>query len=72
MKAMLISAGSAIIMLGIAYAREVVSPVVPRHEASIAQLSLAREGDVLCTTRYITKTGGDGSRTAHKSVDCDE
>ena len=73
MKKMLISAVSAIIMFGMAYASEViVSPVVQRHEASIAQLSVSRDGVVLCTTKYITNTSGDGSRTIRRSVDCDE
>jgi hypothetical protein len=63
-----------------AFAREViVSPIVPFHRASTlaehraAQLeSAAREGVVLCTTRYVTTTRGDGSSTTRKSVNCEE
>ena len=73
MKTMLISAASAIIMFGIASARDViVSPVVSQHESGIEQLSVDREGDVLCTTRYIAITIGDGSKTIRRSEDCDE
>jgi hypothetical protein len=73
MKTMLISAASAIVMFGIASARDViVSPVVSHHEIGIAQLSVDREGDVLCTTRYLAITKGDGSKTIHRSEDCDE
>ena len=72
MKTMLISA-SAIVMFGIASARDViVSPVISHHEIGIAKLSVDREGDVLCTTRYFAITKGDGSKTIHRSEDCDE
>ena len=80
MKIMLISVASAIFISGTAFAREViVSPIVPFHRASIpaehraAQLEgAAREGVVLCTTRYVTTTRGDGSSTTRKSVNCEE
>jgi hypothetical protein len=72
-KTMLISAASATIMFGIASARDViVSPLVSHHESGITQLSVDREGDVLCTTRYIAIINGDGSKTIHRSEDCDE
>jgi hypothetical protein len=73
MKTMLISAISATIMFGMAYAREViVSPVAPHHEVGIAQLSVDAEGGVLCTTRDVANTSGKTDKTIHKSVDCDE
>lgn len=73
MKTMLISAASAIVMFGIASARDViVSPIVSHHEIGIAQLSVSREGDTMCTTRYIANTKGNGSKTIHRSEDCDE
>ena len=73
MKTTLISAASAIFMLGIASARDVlVSPVVSHHESGIAQLSVDREGNVLCITRYIANTDGSGRKTIHRSEDCDE
>ena len=33
---------------------------------------VAREGVVLCTTRYVTAIRGDGSSTTRKSVNCEE
>jgi hypothetical protein len=73
MKTMLISAISAAIMFGMAYAREViVSPVVVHHEVGIAQLSVDAEGEVLCTTRNMANTSSKRNKTNHKSVDCDE
>ena len=73
MERTLISAGLATIMFGIAYTRQViVTPVVSHHEAGVAQLSLAPDGHVLCTTRYIANINNDGRRRIHKSVDCDE
>jgi hypothetical protein len=73
MKTMLIFATSAIIVFGMAYAREVmVSPVVAHHEVGIAQLSMGTESDVLCTRRDIANTNSKEDKTIHKSVDCDE
>jgi hypothetical protein len=80
MKIALITAASAIFICGTALAREViVSPIVPFHGASsltehrTAQIeSAAREGVVLCTTRYVTTTHGDGNSTTRKSVNCEE
>jgi hypothetical protein len=80
MKITLISAALAIFISGTVLAREViVSPIVTPHGASAiaehrtAQLeNAAREGAVLCTTRYVTTTRGDGSSTTRKSVNCEE
>jgi hypothetical protein len=80
MKIALITAASAIFICGTALAREViVSPIVPFHGASsltehrTAQIeSAAHEGVVLCTTRYVTTTRGDGNSTTRKSVNCEE
>jgi hypothetical protein len=78
MKTIIISATLAIFIFGTAFAREViVSPVYTIHgtivERRTAQLSTAdREISVLCRTRYITTTSGDGNRTTRKSVDCEE
>lgn len=80
MKIILISAASAIFIFGTALPREViVSSTGTFHAASTiaehraAQLeSAAREGVVLCTSRYVTTTRGDGSRTTRKSVNCEE
>jgi hypothetical protein len=41
-------------------------------ERRAAQLEGAREGGVLCTTKYITITRGDGSSATRKSVNCEE
>ena len=80
MKIALITAASAIFICGTALAREViVSPIVSFHRASsltehrTAQIeSAAREGIVLCTTRYVTTIRGDGNSTTRKSVNCEE
>jgi hypothetical protein len=78
MKPILIYVTSAILIFGTASAREVnMSPIVTLYRAiverRVAQLNSAdREGGVLCTTRYITATRGDGSSTTRKSVDCEE
>jgi hypothetical protein len=73
MKRMVISAGLATVMFGMAYARQViVTPVVSHHEAGVAQLSLAPDRHVLCTTNYVENISNDGRRSIHKSVDCDE
>ena len=80
MQIMLISAASAIFISGTALACQViVSPIFTFHGASTiaepraAQLeSAAREGVVLCTTRYVTTTRGDGNSTTRKSVNCEE
>ena len=80
MKIMLISAVSAIFISRTALACQViVSPIVTFHGASTiaepraAQLeSAARDGVVLCTTRYVTTTRSDGSSSTRKSVDCEE
>jgi hypothetical protein len=78
MKTMLVSAASLIFISGTALAREVIaSPTVASHAASAerraAQLeSGAREGGVLCTTKYITIARDDGSSATRKSVNCEE
>jgi hypothetical protein len=80
MKIILIPAASAILISGTALASEViVSPIVTFHRASTiaepraAQLErAARDGVVLCTTRYVTTTRSDGSSSTRKSVDCEE
>ena len=72
MKTMLISAASAIVMFGIASAGDVIVSPVSHHEIGIAQSSVDREGDVLCTTRELVITKGDGSKTIRRSEDCDE
>jgi hypothetical protein len=79
MKTMLISVASLIFISGTALAREViVSPLVTSHHAGAltehrtAQVEGAREGGVLCTTKYITITRGEGSSTTRKSVNCQE
>jgi hypothetical protein len=78
MKTMLISATSAIFILGTAFAHEItVSPVVPLHvpivERRAAQLNSGDgENGVLCRTKYITTKSGDEDRTTRKSVDCEE
>jgi hypothetical protein len=74
MKTIIISAISAILIFGTAFAREVVvSPVGTIHgiivERRVTQLSSA---GILCRTRYITTASGDGHRTTRKSVDCEE
>jgi hypothetical protein len=79
MRKMLISAACLIFISGMAWAREViVSPTASFHGASTlaehraAQLEGAREGGVLCTTKSITITRGDGSSATRKSVNCEE
>jgi hypothetical protein len=78
MKAILIYATSAILIFGTASAREVnMSPIVTLYRAiverRVAQLNSAdRESGVLCRTRYITMTSGDGNRNTRESVDCEE
>jgi hypothetical protein len=79
MKTMLISAACLIFISGTALAREIiVSPTASFHGASTlaehraAQLEGAREGGVLCTTKSITITRGDGSSATRKSVNCEE
>ena len=44
--------------------------VLAEHRA--AQLPGARRGGVLCTTKYITVTRGDGGSETHESVNCEE
>ncbi len=79
MKKVLISAASLIFISGATLGREVVvSPTASFHGASVlaehraAQLPGARRGGVLCTTKYITVTRGDGGSETHKSVNCEE
>jgi hypothetical protein len=80
MKTMLISAASLIFISGTALARVVaISPTVPFHGASapaehrtVRLEGPAREGGVLCTTKYITITRVDGNSETHKSVNCEE
>jgi hypothetical protein len=80
MKITLITVASVIFICGTALARDlIVSPIATFHGASTitehraAQLEgVTREGVVLCTTRYVTTTRGDGSSTTRKSVNCEE
>ena len=76
MKTMLISATSAVFLLGTAFAREVViTRVVTPHGESIVErytVQLNSASGVLCGTKYITTTSSDGKRTTRKSVDCEE
>jgi hypothetical protein len=78
MKTTLITAASAIFILGTAFAHEVIlSPVVTPHKSILerrdAKLNGADgESGVLCWTTYITTTSGDGNSTTRTSVDCEE
>ena len=79
MKTIVISAASAIFILGTASACEVnVSPIYPLHgaivvERRVAQLNSAdHSSGVPCGTRFIMTTSSDGNRITRKSVDCEE
>jgi hypothetical protein len=76
MKTTLISAASALLMFGTAFAREAtVGQIVPRHGESTVVESLVVRLDsdgVRCAHRNITTTTAEGERSIRKSVDCEE
>ena len=76
MKTTLISAASALLMLGTAFAREAtVGQIVPRHgESTVVESLVVRlnSDGVRCAHRNITTTTAEGDRNTRKSVDCEE
>jgi hypothetical protein len=76
MKTTLISAASALLMFGSAFAHEAtVGRIVPRHgESNVVESLVVRlnSDGVRCAHRNITATTAEGDRSPRRSVDCEE
>jgi hypothetical protein len=71
MKTTLISAASALLMFGTAFAREAT---VTHGESTVVESLVVRlnSDGVRCAHRNITTMTVDGARNTRKSVDCEE